>query len=153
MKNDIRVTVRLRNNNLLKWREARGINQRRMAELAGIPSTLYAEWETLKSYPVMDGEWDARALDLADMMEQPIENIFPESLSKISKSVVEREVSVNQLALSTTPETLAIDCSPERKIHKRQLTKMIDRALSTLTYRERDCINRHFGLGEYDECT
>jgi len=105
--NDLRLIVRVKNNRLVRFRESKGLSQKAMAEMCGISQTEYGGIENLITYPVAYGGWSESAKKIVSVIGVPEEVLFPEALTHIEKTRIEREVPLDH-ALPNASEVLKI---------------------------------------------
>jgi transcriptional regulator with XRE-family HTH domain len=148
---DLRVSVRLRNNRLLECREALGFNQHEAALAIGIGLGAYSDFETMKRKPIIDGKWDPLALKVADYYDQPIEELFPESVLAIQVPHVERKVDASDLLpLLASQHTERLLLPPDTRTTAEELQARVELALKSLSPRKEKVLRDHFGF-ESDE--
>jgi DNA-binding XRE family transcriptional regulator len=148
---DLRVSVRLRNNRLLECREALGINQYEAALAIGIGLDAYRNFETMKRKPLVDGKWDPLALKVADYYDQPIEELFPESVLAIQVPHIERKVNAGDLLpMLASQHTERLLLPPDTRTATEELQARVELALKSLSPRKEKVLRDHFGF-ETDE--
>lgn len=145
---DIRVIVRIKNNILISKREELKLNQMDMANVIGVSSQKYKDIENLKIYPIdKHGEWWPEALDIAEYFNMNVEDIFPEAMSHIKTNKNTFNISSNNM------QSLASASDPIKLLETKESKNNINKALDTLTPREKDILEQRFGLNGKEETT
>ncbi|MDO8467950.1 MAG: sigma factor-like helix-turn-helix DNA-binding protein [Nanoarchaeota archaeon] len=156
---NVRLEIRVKNAELVKAREALGLNQRQAAELIGTAPYVLGQLELLHRYP-------------SKRMQEKIcfayrnagyfileEDVFPESLKQIKvkgKYITEREIpESNLISLSDTSQRLLPQVEPEapNKIYGEEIHSAIINVLDELDERRRTAVMMHFGIDQDREYT
>jgi len=149
---DLRLIIKVKNNRLVRARERLGLNQTQMADLCGVDHTKYGDIENLKWFPITKSGWSIQASKISSVVGICEEELFPEAFKKIKSSVVQREVSINELP---GYERQLLE-SPDSVFETKELCSQLDKAMvgidngehsvCGLTERERFVIDKRFGL-------
>lgn len=152
---DIRQTVAFRggfyNKALRKGRKDKGLSQYDLRDIVqdmiGRPMRhAISDYETLKAYP---DPTEARAI--ADVLEVPIEVLFPARLENIRQKRAWQEISPEMLSISEQRRFLVLpkELAPEESVEKSALAGEIESVLAYLTTRQRLVLEMRFGLGKF----
>ena len=110
----LRIVARLRNNRLIRAREALGYtNAAQAARALGLSPAMLWALETLKDSPVFRGarpgfkagDWTKSALRVAKAFGTTPEYLWPEELDAVKKTKVVIELNVPQMCLEPPPTT------------------------------------------------
>lgn len=148
---DYRVSVRVRNNRLLRAIEATGAESvAAWCRDAKLPQTQVNALITMRTAArLQSGEWSACALAVANALRQLPEDLFSEQQQHAPLAVrqVDREVDAADLAgLLSAPPT------PECLLLTGEANSVVDAMLAALPPRERTVIEARLGLdGDNDE--
>lgn len=144
---EIRLVSKLRNNRLMSIRETMGMSQVEFSETLGIRSATYSAMEGLKFKPLKkNGTWAKAATYIASKLKLPEEYIWPEELSLIENTKVERELEIrDMLVLASGGQT-----TPEISATKNLLSNAVSKMLMTLTPAEEYVLRRRFGFPTAD---
>jgi DNA-binding XRE family transcriptional regulator len=149
---EFRVQVRVRNNRLIKLREARGWNQSEAAREIGVSASTLGRLENLKdsAYIKKTGKVRVPAKKICDFFRVLVEDIFPPGLDGVTTTSMETEVSLGGLLelSGVVPDPRLLDDGAERRL----LEGKVQSVLTTLTERERIVVEMSFGIG-VDEAT
>jgi hypothetical protein len=108
----LRIVARLRNNRLIRAREALGYTNAAQAAYAlGLPLDAVWAFEALKQSPVFrgarpgfeEGDWTKSALRVAKAFGTTPEYLWPEELVAVKKTKVVIELSVPKMCLEPPP--------------------------------------------------
>lgn len=148
--NNFRMSVRLRNNRLLKRREELKLTQKEMAMAVGISLQAYGTLECLAEKPIKEDacsyRWKKHAMAIADYFGCNPEELFPDEIININKPVVHREMSLaDVIKIGVSPDRLVLE-SPENVIEKKELETAVSNSLDGLTEQEKIVIDKRFGL-------
>lgn len=142
---DIRLSIRAKNNHLVRFREARGWSQSQMARKIGVAPTYYGQVENLKMYPVtQSGKWNKIARDISSLIGKPEEELFPEVFSKIISNKIEREVGLDEITVQNQP--LMLEVQPDVLVHRQEIKARIREKLNLLNAEQQRIIKLRFGL-------
>lgn len=147
---DIRLLVRLKNNQLLSRRENLGMTVKAMADLIGISYNQYCKFENLKLNPVSErtGIWTGPARKVAMYFDASPEVLWPDWVRQLKSVEMVREVDwedAQHLLMGDYTQRRALH--PYEVAESFQLKEQIERALGTLEERDRDFLVRAFGIG------
>jgi RNA polymerase sigma factor (sigma-70 family) len=155
---DFDVTVRLRNNHLLAWRERKGLTQVQAAAFAGVPIMAWQGMELLRDSPVNRrwGGWNRNALRISDALGVVPERLWPEAVQAVRKAVVRRQLDgfeAMALAAVVGPRAALLP-GPEEMAGASMSHRAILSAMSTnLRPRERLALSLIWGLDGQGERT
>ena len=147
---DLRVVIRLKNNQLVERREQLGVTIPTMAALIGVNAQQYGTFENLKCDPVDKfGIWKKSVILIAEYYHVDPDELWPEWVTKLKRTYVERCLDVEdaQLLLTgsfTRNNTLPITAD---SLDAPQLSSKVSDVLDTLPPRTRDFLLRSFGIG------
>lgn len=151
---DYRLTIRVRNNRLLRRIEAtRGfVSVPRWCAKHGFSYTAVTDLIAMKASPLrVNGDWRDLVERLASMLRSDPADLFPQRQveGSIKKTTVEREVSETELLALTEPEALALieDQTPERDTLDKDL---IAKMLAVLPDKDRRMVETYYGVGGGD---
>lgn len=141
-----RVDARLRNNLLIKAREALGYKSCPKAAAAiGISYGVLVQYESLKRSPWRaDGTWQESAMIIANGYKVLPDMLWPAEIGGVKQTHVSMEIDAPEAAFLEAPRT------PEQKLLEEGRTEVVGSAVSVLTPLERRILNFRFGL-EGDE--
>jgi transcriptional regulator with XRE-family HTH domain len=141
---EFRVTLRVKNNRLIRAREARGLTQTQVATAAGCPATTISRMEALSYRPYSTkGEWLPTALKLAAYYGCAPVDLWPEAVLSIVERVVTVEATSAQiLRLAGSGKKLMLLEEPtvEDVLVAKQRTAFLTALLATLPERTRDIL-------------
>jgi RNA polymerase sigma factor (sigma-70 family) len=152
---ELHLTMVLRNNLLLQKRLESGLTQTQVADAAGVPRTRIWEYERLSRSPVdANSEWRTDAVRIANFWCCDPEQLWPDSVRKVRKSVVRREFDVAEIhhLLSDSVQRLALPPDADEVLDAADAKRRISDVLETLSEREELVLRRRFGLDD-DEKT
>ncbi len=147
---DLRVVIRLKNNQLVERREQLGVTINTMAALIGVTPQQYGTFENLKCAPVKkSGTWTKNAMLIAEYYCVDPEELWPEWVTKLKSTYAERCLDAEdaQLLLTgsfTRNSTLPINAD---SLDAPRLSLKVREVLDTLSPRTRDFLLRSFGIG------
>jgi len=146
------IRAKVRNGELLKWREAAGLSQAAAAEAAGVSHTVWNSVECLRFASRVSLDAVAK---ISAYVGVRIDDIWPESLRG------QRVETTRTAYRAANPERLLSECSrkelmslpaPDTDVMEPvgldELKVAMDKALMTLTFREREVLKMRYGLGE-----
>lgn len=149
----VRAKLTLRNDKMLAAREALGLTQAAVAEVAEVPLMTVCELERMEYTSKDCGQ---RARRVADVLELDVVDVLPKGLEgqKI-ESTISRVADVDLLRLADyhcrEPLLITQEVS-DTDLHSVAKDR-IEKILKTLTYREREIVKLRFGIGGMDACT
>ena len=144
---ELEVTVTVRNNRLKARRRALGLNQMDMASAIGVPLVRYMHLETLRELPMVDEQWTAVALKIADYFEADPWELFPEAVQSVMNPTVVRELDgAEVLPLLAAPRSELLALPPDATYNLKERNEKIDRVLASLPAIDAEIIRRRFGL-------
>lgn len=156
----IRLTARLKNDELISAREKIGMSQRLVAAVIGITGNTYGQIERMQYYPSEDLQ--RRILEFYNGYDIILNSnkVFPSQLGKIKlkrKYEIIREISADRLLpLSTLDKKLLLPVEiDDQKIREEDLKNTIEYILDSLPRfkqenRMSDILRMHFGLSPYE---
>lgn len=147
--NDYRVTIKVRNNNILTYMEQLGIKTAaELSRLCGVTQVELGRLINMKDLPVThDGYYRASTLRLCDLFCCAPEDLFNEQqMSEVIKTntadfVMSKEDVGMLLCVTGQKEYLLED-----ELHREEMIPIIRQCLSSLTEREAQIIKMRFGL-------
>ena len=148
----LRITAQLKNNRLIRAREAMGYDSAaEAARVLGLSHPLLCEFERLGRSPVSgqrkgEPRWSRTAVKIAVAYKTIPEYLWPEELEAVTGAVSSVEVDVPGAYLEP-PHT------PEACLESAEMTAMVVRCLDYLTPIEAKILRRRFGIGGTDEET
>lgn len=151
MDKDIRLIITIKNNRLLKEREALGLSQAKMAAFCDIDINLYGLLERLQKKPIgQNKKWSKGALKIAKALNKPVGNIFPDFIKHVKVNKVEKEIDFKDMSNHISwGERAALPC--DEIYDGVELSKNIDECLAKLTPTEERIVRLRFGLTEEGE--
>jgi RNA polymerase sigma factor (sigma-70 family) len=94
------------------------------------------------------------ALRLSAITKTPVEDLFPPALYVVlSEGPMVGEIDVHRFAALSAARRLTLPAAQEALVEKGERDQALAAVLATLTPREREVIERRYGLGDYDEET
>jgi RNA polymerase primary sigma factor len=153
MTHDFDLTLRLKNNHLIAWREGMGWTIAQAAQAIEIGYETYARYERLKTCPIgQDGRFKEAAVKIAAFIGSSPEELWPAAILAVQQPVVRTTIKGEQaLALAALSSRLLP--SPEAVVEQRERQDLMAKALSTLTPREARIIKKRFGFEDGEERT
>jgi transcriptional regulator with XRE-family HTH domain len=153
---DLRIVMRVRNNQLQERREKLGLTPRQLAELIGIQYGTYLQLEGMTLSPLTHPPggshgspkplvWRAIVKKLAAHYGILPADLFPDSVVLIRKTKAEVRCNAEEIALALAPPASTAP-SPLQLIESAEVVVGIEAALSTLDDREQEVIRRRYGL-------
>lgn len=155
---DLRISVRLHNNQLRQRREQLGLSGPKFCELHGIPYQTYVRLESMSLSPLTSGvgafgrptpiTWTSTALRIAKAHNIEPDVLWPESVRAIENREAEIRVNAEEVAaLLSSPEAL----TPDRLLAEGEKMAELEAALGSLGKREQNLIRRRYGLDGTNE--
>lgn len=149
---DLRIAVRLYNNQLRERREERGFSVPSFAEIADVEYGAYLALETLRASPLTSGrgprgprpiEWRQIALRIAEFWDVDVAVLWPDEILAVERSSSEIRVDAEEFrALIENRQSLAaFDL-----LANKELNHQLVEALAVLNPREQRVIRGRFGI-------
>ncbi|MDD5358625.1 MAG: sigma factor-like helix-turn-helix DNA-binding protein [Candidatus Nanoarchaeia archaeon] len=139
---DFEVTIRLRNNHLKRRRLELGMISKEFAEAIRIAPGTYAALETMHDSPLTKyGQWRPVAQRIADYHGVPCEELWPEVVLAVERSVITREIDGAALRLLAEPPS-----DPEQLLMAKEAQQdesMIDDLVVGMPERQRQALVLH----------
>ena len=146
---ELEMRLRLRNNRLVKYREALGMGQRQMAEAIGINHSFYNGFETLRVSPVtVGGGWTIGALAIARFHGVSPDVLWPAGVLAVVAPTQTREVDSADLVL---PGSAEVPLLPDASLESQEERSLLASVLSELSLREQRVLERRYGLNGNQE--
>jgi len=137
----IRVDIRLRNNRLVERREELGLSSTALADAAGIARSQYSALETMREKPCGSRGWSSIALKLAEYHAVPVEELFPEDVLSVRKTMGSLKVDSYQLkALTGEPAHAAL------LLEEKEDRVAVHEAMALLSKKETRVVRLRFGF-------
>jgi DNA-directed RNA polymerase sigma subunit (sigma70/sigma32) len=153
---DFDVTVKLRNNHLVAYREGFGWTAPEFAERMGVSYATYILFESMKTNPVNTrGEWRPAALKIAEFMGSSPDEIWPEVIQMVQNSSVNLKVTKEQIAAvfpQLVPE-LALPPHPDEYVENDQMEDIVRASVTELRPTAQRILVKKFGLDGNDPKT
>ena len=148
---DLRVTLRLYNNQLRERREALQFSQSKLAEKIGINVNTYMAYELLQRQPVNRyGEVKPGAVKIAEYFNVPLSTLWPEMISLILTNRAERKIDISELVFLTSNQTFRMSEPPDHEISRKELRRAVKCAVLSLPENDRKVVSELFGLNGED---
>ncbi len=147
---DVRASLRLRNDRILKARESLGLTQVGCAAAAGIPSYLLQALEKFDCYGIEHGNrrW-TQVHQLAEFLGLEFDDVAPPGvIGRKARADVTRVASVGTeglLGLGRSAQRIATD--PLAKLITRSQREEVERGLGVLSKRQSTVVRGLFGIG------
>jgi DNA-binding XRE family transcriptional regulator len=149
---DFDITVKLRNNHLVSFRETLGLSAPQFAQVCGVSYHSYILLENMKLNPLNRyGEWREMVLTVAEYMNASPEEIWPDVVQMVRNNTVRLTASREQIT-AIFPEMLAAHAlppHPEDYIFQAELEDKVREVLlepDSLKEREQQVLILRFGL-------
>lgn len=155
--NDLKILVKIKNNLILEkakalWGEE--LSQKEIARRLKITPQTFGHYLNFKEFPLTklktreefedDYYWKEKALDIAKGLNCLPQEIFPEHLLETRKSQYEFEMDSETALMLSYGDTEAH--RPDLLFEKREISRLLEKALATLTPREEHILKERFGL-------
>jgi RNA polymerase sigma factor (sigma-70 family) len=150
---DLRVQVRLYNNQLKERREATGLSACAFARSIGVQATSYCALEAMTTSPVTAGRysigqprpmtWKRCAIRVAEALKVPPDVLWPESLQSIVNSRAEFRVNAEEVAVLASDNS---EKTPLMLVAESERQAALETALKVLTPVQREVIEKRFGI-------
>lgn len=154
---EFRLQIRIKNNLLVKRREELGLSLVDASEGIGISMGTLLNYENLKTCPLSrkgDGSgYKGAALKIADFYKCVPEDLWPDTVRRVEKNRIEREVSAAQVGHLSGASTVYASLPPDELCELKEAAGILEKVMDQLNPREKDMVMRHYGMGEYDEQT
>jgi RNA polymerase sigma factor (sigma-70 family) len=157
---DLRIVARIYNNQLRERREALGMTSTAFAAHIGVSLPSYIHLETMNHSPLTSSvgpfgkarepRWRASALRIAEFYNLPPEDLFPDAVVKMRKTIAEVRVDAEEVALMLSPP---IDSSPLMLLAAAEDEAALSDAMGVLNHYEKEVITKRFGLEDGQERT
>jgi hypothetical protein len=143
-----RVDARIRNNLLIKAREALGYKSASQAAQAiGVAYGCLVRYESLSDSPWKKGsadqagQWKSSAIAIATAYKTIPELLWPDEVDAVTNTRVSMEIDFPEGFVLEAPQT------PEEKMLEDGRARTVSDAMMLLTPRERNVLHSRFGLG------
>jgi len=147
---DFDVTVKLRNNHLVERREALGLSAPQLAVALGIGYGQYLDLENMQASPMSKryrGEMRPSAQRICDFFGVLPEELWPEQVLKVRRSVLRRKLDYGQMALMASDDMRARRLLPDAAVEKMEAVRDVQIAVARiLDPKDRSVIKERFGL-------
>lgn len=151
---EIRATTTLRHNKLIEYREHHGLSQKEMSNLCGVPFCVYQDIERLNFKRKNIEQLMDYINFIAEYTSIPVYEILPEKLRGVtipSRFATVKNADVNKLLdiVDRTERRLILpapDAEPEDILLQTYPPEIINKAIETLSYRQREIIKLRFGI-------
>lgn len=151
---DFVVVARIYNNQLRQRRLEAGMNARALCIATGIAATEYGKLEACKIPAYRkSGEPRTSAVRLSEFFGVDVEDLFPADLSRLQTRLLEHTFDASEVGLLESLSGCRLLPSPDEFVEARETRESVDRALRALSDREREVIERLYGLNGRDEET
>jgi len=156
---DFDVTIRLRNNHLVSFRETMGWSTHEFAAKIGVSYPVYLDYESMRRRPFnkLSGHWKDTAQRIADFMGVSPDEVWPEVILRVQTNTATIKMDGEQ-ALALAGFSYNQLPSPEEVVSEKEMKTAVHTALQKLTPREQKVIKNRFGIDTdaepmtYDEC-
>jgi len=147
----LRITAQLKNNRLIRAREAMGYDSAaEAARVLGLSHPLLCEFERLARSPVNrqgdEPRWSKTAMKIAVAYKIIPKYLWPEELEAVTGTVSNLEVDIPVTCLEPTQ-------TPEDKLESAEILATAVQCLDYLSSKEKMVLQCHFGLNGNDEKT
>lgn len=144
---DLRVTLRLYNNQLRERREALQLSQGKLAEKIGVNVNTYMAYELLHRQPVNRyGEVKPSAAKIAGYFNVPLSTLWPDMISLIINNQAERRIDISELAFLMGNQSFLMSESPDTEISRKELRRAVKCAVLSLPETDKRIVSDLFGL-------
>lgn len=147
MTNDIRVTVKFRNNLLLTAMERAGFNQRELAERAGISQQVVNGFITMKQTARQKRrpDWRQNVLNISSALGVESEDLFSDFQQH--QTLTKNNIELAQLSSTAALDLISPPPNAETHLIHLEASSALTSMLLTLTPREERIVRMRFGLG------
>jgi len=145
---DFRVTVRLRNNQLIERREQLGLSPRAFAAAVGIAYQLYLDYEGLRLAPFARGTGELRpsAQKIVDYHGVGADELWPAAVLAVERAAGEGCFDAADLGRMGVGERTCTLPGPDEVLARREQRVTVDLALEMLPERQRSVLQRLYGF-------
>lgn len=152
---EFRLQIRIKNNLLVKRREDLGLSLKEASKEMGISLAMLMNYENLKADPLHRSNlvYKDSALKIADFYKCMPEDLWPETVLRVEKNRIQREVSAAQIGHLLGISTVYASLPPDELCEFKEATDEVNWVLDQMNPREKDMVMRYHGMGEYDEHT
>lgn len=148
---DFHVTVRVRNNQLYERRTDMGMTQAQVAEGAGITPSTYSAFECMSLKPFdRHGELKKTARGIAIFLSESAEVLWPDDVLAIIKSHTSRKMGCADMKEMMGAYSQHAALSPDNLYDEKERENAARIAVMTLDDRERNILDRRYGLSGKD---
>ena len=149
---DYRVSVKVRNNYMLKAMEAVGIyTAAQLSRASGVQQSTIGVFLNLKQTPYnRDGSMKKAILDISKVLKILPEDLFPPQHLVVPLETNRGSVEADYAEIRQITETQS---TPYDRMVLLENCRIVGDAVSTLTNREQDVLSRRFGLHGMDKHT
>jgi hypothetical protein len=147
---DLRIIIKLKNNQLVARREKLGVASYVMAALIGVTAQCYGFYENLKRDPVdKSGMWKKDAIRVAEYYEVDPAELWPDWTRKLKSTYSERCLDIDDAQLLLTGAFTQDKALPiaEKALDAGYLAERMNKVLHTLPGRSCSFLLRSYGIG------
>jgi transcriptional regulator with XRE-family HTH domain len=132
---ELEIELRIRNNLLKRRRLSAGMSQAQLAKAIGVTVTAYGELESMHRPPLLkrSGRWRPCALKIAAYWKCEPEELWPEAIKRVNKTVARITWDAQQYFEAYQPKALPAPDEPD-------LRPVLNEAVSVLQPREQRII-------------
>lgn len=151
---DLRIVAKIYNNQLRERREALGLTGTALAEKIGVPFGTYCHLETMHDSPLTSAvgsfgkprepRWRDAAVKLAEFYRVTPEELFPEAVREMKRTIAEIRVNAEEVAALVAPPP---ERNPFLLLSAGEEMAALDEALAELSAREKDVLRLRFEQG------
>lgn len=147
MKNNLHITIYIRNNQILQRRKDLNMSQVEFAKVAGIGIGSFQALENCLESPLdKSGNWTEQAMKLCNFFCEEPEVIFSEDVVSLKKNKIVAAINANTL-IAAAQEKMLLEAGVQ-KLENAEVYSSVKNALLTLTPREEKVVRMRFGIGE-----
>jgi len=155
---ELRVTVHIRNNRLMRAREDRGMTREQLGKAAGVSDSTIAGLETIRVHPhhIRRGGWKPSALRLASFFGVAPEELFPDSVLAVAESKKTVEVDGRDVARLMPPDAMSAlpsSTNIESDAIDEETRRDLERCVESLPARRARVLRLYYGLGDEEPHT
>jgi len=147
----VQVTVRLRNARMIEARKRFGYSQVHLAAIAGVSLSLIMRLEKFDLAESLLEYYNGDTFAvLADILELEVDDIVPPSMCGHSIAHTVRtveDVEADKLLTMAGPQQRYILPSPSDIAERNDYAQVIQKLITTLSFREREILKLRFGIG------
>ena len=141
-----RAKLSIKNNLLIERREALGMTQVGLSQACGVEQYTIGDFECLRVRPLSRGRWTQRAIAVADYFGVAPEDLWPAEILSIKHPTAIRLIDSADVELLISDHQRRLAERPDEAYDRRGLLRTIDFHLEALRPREREVVERRFGL-------